>query len=197
MAAGSSKNNLVARRYASALLDMADEAKSVEKIEKDMLALEAMLEGSEDLQRLIENPLMNRGAQQNGILAIATKAKFQKLTQNFLGVLVQNRRLGALPQVINAMKAELRTRRGEVEAKVVSAYALTPAQTNALQKDLSKAMGTNVTLSVEVDKELLGGMTVTVGSQMIDDSVRSKLDRLKRAMSSGSNQNQVKLEEVG
>ncbi|HIF26471.1 MAG TPA: F0F1 ATP synthase subunit delta [Micavibrio sp.] len=176
---------------------MADEAKSVEKIEKDMLALEAMLEGSEDLQRLIENPLMSSGAQQNGILAIATKAKFQKLTQNFLGVLVQNRRLGALPQVINAMKAELRTRRGEVEAKVVSAYALTPAQTNALQKDLSKAMGTNVTLSVEVDKELLGGMTVTVGSQMIDDSVRSKLDRLKRAMSSGSNQNQVKLEEVG
>jgi len=197
LAAGSSKNNLVARRYASALLDMADEAKSVEKIEKDMLALEAMLEGSEDLQRLIENPLMSSGAQQNGILAIATKAKFQKLTQNFLGVLVQNRRLGALPQVINAMKAELRTRRGEVEAKVVSAYALTPAQTNALQKDLSKAMGTNVTLSVEVDKELLGGMTVTVGSQMIDDSVRSKLDRLKRAMSSGSNQNQVKLEEVG
>ncbi|HIL28667.1 MAG TPA: F0F1 ATP synthase subunit delta [Micavibrio sp.] len=176
---------------------MADEAKSVEKIEKDMLALEAMLEGSEDLQRLIENPLMSSGAQQNGILAIATKAKFQKLTQNFLGVLVQNRRLGALPQVINVMKAELRTRRGEVEAKVVSAYALTPAQTNALQKDLSKAMGTNVTLSVEVDKELLGGMTVTVGSQMIDDSVRSKLDRLKRAMSSGSNQNQVKLEEVG
>ena len=197
MAAGSSKNNLVARRYASALLDMADEAKSVEKIEKDMLALEAMLEGSEDLQRLIENPLMSSGAQQNGILAIATKAKFQKLTQNFLGVLVQNRRLGALPQVINAMKAELRTRRGEVEAKVVSAYALTPAQTNALQKDLSKAMGTNVNLSFEVDKELLGGMTVTVGSQMIDDSVRSKLDRLKRAMSSGSNQNQVKLEEVG
>lgn len=197
MAAGSSKNNLVARRYASALLDMADEAKSVEKIEKDMLALEAMLEGSEDLQRLIENPLMNRGAQQNGILAIATKAKFQKLTQNFLGVLAQNRRLNALPQVINAMKAEMRNRRGEVEAKVVSAFALTPAQTNALQKDLSKAMGTNVTLSVEVDKELLGGMTVTVGSQMIDDSVRSKLDRLKRAMSSGSNQNQVKLEEVG
>lgn len=197
MAAGSSKNNLVARRYASALLDMADEAKSVEKIEKDMLALEAMLEGSEDLQRLIENPLMNRGAQQNGILAIATKAKFQKLTQNFLGVLAQNRRLNTLPQVINAMKAEMRKRRGEVEAFVVSAYALTPAQTNALQKDLSKAMGTNVTLSVEVDKELLGGMTVTVGSQMIDDSVRSKLDRLKRAMSSGSNQNQVKLEEVG
>lgn len=197
MAAGSSKNNLVARRYASALLDMADEAKSVEKIEKDMLALEAMLEGSEDLQRLIENPLMSSGAQQNGILAIATKAKFQKLTQNFLGVLAQNRRLNALPQVINAMKAEMRNRRGEVEAKVVSAFALTPAQTNALQKDLSKAMGTNVTLSVEVDKELLGGMAVTVGSQMIDDSVRSKLDRLKRAMSSGSNQNQVKLEEVG
>ena len=112
-------------------------------------------------------------------------------------MLAQNRRLNALPQVINAMKAEMRNRRGEVEAKVVSAFALTPAQTNALQKDLSKAMGTNVTLSVEVDKELLGGMAVTVGSQMIDDSVRSKLDRLKRAMSSGSNQNQVKLEEVG
>lgn len=197
MASGSSKNNLVARRYASALLDMAAEAKSIEKIEKDMLALEAMLEGSEDLQRLVDNPLMNRGTQSEGILAVARKAKFQNLTQNFLGVLAQNRRLGAVAQVIDAMKSDLRVRRGEIEAKVVSAYALTPAQTNALQKDMSKAMGTNVTLSVEIDEELLGGMTVTVGSQMIDDSVRSKLDRLKRAMSSGSNQNQVKLEEVG
>ena len=117
--------------------------------------------------------------------ALAQKAKFQTLTANFLGVLAQNRRLPALGAVIGAFQSELRRRRGEVEAKVETAFALNPAQTNALQEQLSKAMGTNVTLNVEVNRDLLGGLVVTVGSRMIDDSVRRKLEKLQRTMNSG------------
>jgi F-type H+-transporting ATPase subunit delta len=72
-----------------------------------------------------------------------------------------------------------------VDARVQTAFALSDEQTKALQKSLSDAMGSHVTLNVEVNRDLLGGLIVTVGSRMIDDSVRRKLERLKRAMTSG------------
>lgn len=195
--AGSSNTNLVASRYVASLLDMAEDAKITDKVEKDLAELGAMIAASPDLQSLISNPLMNRDQQKDGILTVAEKAKFQQLTGNFLGVVADNRRLPILPQIIGAFEAELRKRRGEVEARVETAYALTKAQTEALQKELSKAMGTNVALTVDVNQDLLGGMVVTVGSQMIDDSVRNKLEKLRRTMSSGSNENQATLKEVG
>lgn len=176
---------------------MAGEAKVVDKVEKDMQSLAQMIDSSPELQRLIGNPLISRSQQQDGILAVAEKAKFQQLTGNFLGVIANNRRLKLLPQMIEVFTEQLRLRRGEVEAKIETAFALSPAQTDALQKQLSKAMGTNVTLNVAVNKDLLGGMIVTVGSRMIDDSVRRKLERLQRTMSAGSNENQTHLKEVG
>ncbi len=195
--AGSSNSNLVASRYVVALLDMAHEAKLVDKVEKDLQELSAMLAESSDLMALIENPLVGRDQQKDGILALAEKAKFQQLTGNFLGVVADNRRLALLPTIIRVFAEELRKRRGEVEAKVETAFALSAAQTKALQEQLSKAMGTNVTLNVQVNKDLLGGMAVTIGSRMIDDSVRRKLEKLQRTMSSGSNENQTQLKEVG
>ena len=68
-----------------------------------------------------------------------------------------------------------------------TAYALTPAQTNALQEQLSKVLGARVSLNVEVNKDLLGGMIVTYGSRMIDDSVKRKLELLQRAMNANEN----------
>jgi F-type H+-transporting ATPase subunit delta len=191
-----SENNVVAVRYATALLDMAEEAKSTDAVEKDLLELEKMILASEDLQTLLQNPLMGHEKQEKALLAIADKAKFNKLTKNFLGVLAQNRRLSATVGIIGAIRKELYKRRGEIEAKVQTAYALTADQTKTLQQELTKVMGSNVTLEVEVDKDLLGGMIVTVGSTMIDDSVRRKLEKLGRAMGTSSNEN-IQLKEVG
>lgn len=196
MSAASSGTNIVAVRYASAFLDMAADKGVIQQVEQDMKDLGGMLAGSDDLRALIENPLVGRAQQQRAIEGLGTQAKFNELTMRFLGVLAQNRRMAGLPAILKAFAIELRKRRGEVQAVVKTAYALTPAQTKALQEQLAKAMGTNVTLDVAVDKDLLGGMTVTVGSRMIDDSVRSKLERLQRVMTSGSNQNQ-RIKEVG
>lgn len=187
---------MVAVRYASAFLDMAAEQGVVQQVEADMGDLAAMLDGSADLRAMIHNPLTGRAAQKKAIMALAQQAKFNDLSVRFLGVLADNRRLAGLGPILKAFAAELRKRRGEVQAQVQTAFALTPAQTRALQEQLAKAMGTNVILDASVNKDLLGGMTVTVGSRMIDDSVRSKLDRLQRAMTSGSNQNQH-IKEVG
>jgi F-type H+-transporting ATPase subunit delta len=191
--AAATGSGIIAQRYAVSLLDMAEEAKSVEAVEKDVNDLLTMVEASPDLQTLIKNPLFSRTQQSNAVLALAKKAGFNKLTSNFLGVLVANRRLPYLEAAIKAFRTELTKRRGEMEAFIETAYALTPAQTDKLQKQLSKTLGTNVTLNVQINKELLGGLTVTVGSRMIDNSVRRKLERLQIAM----NANEPQQKKVG
>ncbi len=171
---------------------MATDGNAVDKVEKDLLELQAMIENSADLRKLLNNPLINRSQQQKAILALADKAGFNKLTTQFLGVLAHNRRLLALADVIAAFRDALAKSRGESLAKVQTAFALTPAQTKSLQEQLSKVMGSNVTLEVSVDKDLLGGMIVTVGSKQIDDSVKRKLERLRRAMNANDNAGEKK-----
>ena len=177
------KTGLIAKRYATVLLDMAAGANVIDKVEKDLHELAAMLKGSADLQALVRNPLINRAQQKRAVEALGQSAQFNPLTIKFLGVLAHNRRLSALQAMIEAFHRASAARRGEVEARVQTAYALTPAQGDALQKELSKALGSNVTLNVEVAKDLLGGMIVTVGSRMVDDSLKRKLERLKRTLS--------------
>lgn len=184
-AASSSKTGIVPTRYAAALLDMAAEAGQVEKIEGDMRDLGAMIAASEDLRTLLSNPLAGRDRLSSAIGALAAQAKLQKLTSNFLGVLAANNRLSILEKIVTAFQDELVRRRGEVRAKVQTAYALTHEQTQALKDEMGKVMGSNVTLDVEINKDLLGGMVVTVGSKQIDSSVKRQLELLKRAMAQG------------
>ena len=196
MGASIGQSDLLAARYATAFLDVAEAQKLTTKVEKDMATFGAMIEASPELKQMVRNPLFGRQEKTNAVLELAKKAKVQKLTQNFLQTLVENRRLRKAPEIVRAFQTELNRRRGIQEANVVSAYALSAAQTKELTEKLGKAMGSNVTLNVSVDTDLLGGMVITVGSRMIDDSVRSKLDRLQRVMKKGSNTNQIQVKEV-
>lgn len=187
----SSKNTsgAAALRYATALVEIASDSKKIDAVEQDLKDLEAMINASDDLRILIKSPLVSRVQQQEAIQVIAKKAKFQDITVNFLSLLAQNRRLGMLPSIVNAVRINISRLRGEVSAHVATAFKLTPAQEKALQESLVKAMGQAVAVKVEVQEDLIGGMVVTVGSKIIDDSVKRKLERLKIAMKSNANNN--------
>ena len=174
-------------RYATALVEVAVDSKKIDSVEKDLNEFEAMIAGSADLQMTLHSPLISRQEQIEAVSEIAKRAKFQDITTNFLALLAENRRLPMVQSVINAVKMDISRRRGEIAANVQSAFKLTKTQEKALQESLSKAIGQTVAVNVSVDKDLIGGMVVTVGSQMIDDSVKRKLERLKRAMQSNSN----------
>lgn len=189
MTKSSSAAHVIANRYATALIETAETAKALDSVEKDMSQLAAMLEQSDDLNALISSPLFNRDQQQNALSALGQKSGFNQLSINFLGVLAQNRRLYTLGAILKAFRNELSKRRGEVRAQVASAFPLTPEQERMLQDSLKKSLGFNVQLDLSVDRSLLGGMVVTVGSRMIDDSVKGKLERLKHIMQTQSNQN--------
>lgn len=188
-------SSIISNRYAGSFLDLAAQAKKLDTVENDLNDLSAMIDSSEDLKRLVRSPLNNSARQQAALMAIADKAKLDALTKNFLNVLVQNRRLYALEAIIKSAKKDIIRRRGEVTAKVQTASILSDAQTKALQKEISQALGSNVSLDMQVDPSILGGMIVTVGSRMIDDSVRRKLERLRTAMGSQANTNTIQQQE--
>lgn len=179
----------VSQRYAKALIELGLEAKKIEKIETDLDELSAMIEASDDLADLIRSPSINPGEQMKAMVAIADKAKFQDLTKNFLCVLVENRRLYAAEAIIKTVRKELAKQRGEVEVTVQTAQDLTEKQKKALNDAISKSIGKEVSLKATVEPSIMGGMIVTVGSHMIDDSVARKLERLQAAMSTQSNEN--------
>ena len=182
MASDSSDTSGIAERYATALYDMADEAKQLDAVADDLRGLKSLLEDSDDLRRLVRSPLIDRQVQTAAMTAVLEKAGVGDLTRRFVGVVGQNRRLFAMGAMIDAFLAVLARRRGEETAYVSSAAALSDAQLERLAETLRKAVGSKVRIETAVDPTLIGGLVVRVESRMVDSSVRTKLQRMQLAM---------------
>ncbi|MEE4199238.1 F0F1 ATP synthase subunit delta [Erythrobacter sp.] len=172
----------LAGRYASALFDLASEAGNVSAVENDLAALDQALDQSPELRSVTASPQLSRKQQGDAISAIAHHLSLTELTINFLGVLAGNRRLSKLPAMIAAFRAIAAAQRGEVSAKVTSAHPLSEEQLAALKTKLTARQGRTVMLSHDVDPDLLGGLVVTIGSERIDASIRTRLKSLSQAM---------------
>lgn len=169
-------------RYATALFELADEQKQLDQVAGDLASVGAMLDESDDLNRLIRSPVISKGDQQNAMQALLSEAGAGELTQNFIGLVIKNRRLFQLPGMIKGFQALLAHARGEATAEVVSAKPLSDAQQSALTDSLRQAVGTKVSIDAKVDETLLGGLVIKVGSRMVDTSLKTKLSQLRLAM---------------
>lgn len=169
-------------RYASALFDLASEQGKVTAVEGDLEKLGEAIKVSPELAALIRNPRVTRDAAAAAMGNLAKLLKLAPLTQNFLGVLAGNRRLGALPDVVRAFAAIAAAQRGEVAAEVTSAHPLSAAQLSALSAKLKAREGKEVKLKANVDPAILGGLVVRIGSKQIDSSIRTRLNTLANAM---------------
>ena len=172
----------IAVRYATAVFDLSNDAKGVKALESDLNALSAALDGSADLSALITSPLYSRDQQGSAIGAVAKKMKLSKTMTNTLALMASKRRLFVVPQMIVALRALIADQKGEVTADVVSAKALTKAQSDKLATTLKASVGSDVIINASVDESLIGGLVVKVGSKMIDTSVKSKLNALQNTM---------------
>jgi len=192
-----SVSSVVISRYAGALADLAEESKSIPKVEKDLISLSGIIKESQELSSLIHSQSISADKQLAVLSDICDKAKFQKLTFNFLGVLAQNRRLNALEEIIDAFGKVLAKRAGQVSVNVETAEKITAAQEKDIKQKIEKALGTTIAVETKVTPEIIGGMIVTIGSYMVDDSVRRKIERLGVALKSNANQNTIQnLKEV-
>lgn len=172
----------MAGRYATALFELTQAEGTTDTVAADLAALQAMLDQSADLSRLIKSPVFPADEQARGIMAVAKAAGLSATTRNFLGVVARNRRLFALPDIIRGYRALIANARGEVTAEVVSATPLSPAQLADLADALRAMAGRDAKIASRVDPAILGGLVVKIGSRMIDNSLRTKLNKLKTAL---------------
>ena len=173
----------VAGRYASALFELADNAKALESVAQDLDTFRKLLAESTDLRRVIGSPVIGRELQGKALLAVLDAAGIKGLTRSFVGTVAANGRARELPAMAAGFLAELARRRGETTATVTSAVPLTPVQLQQLTETLRSVLGgAKVSIDAHVEPDILGGLVVKVGSRLFDSSIRSKLQRLQLAM---------------
>ncbi|HRY07579.1 MAG TPA: F0F1 ATP synthase subunit delta [Hyphomicrobiaceae bacterium] len=172
----------VAGRYAAALFDLASDEKKVGDVEADLAKFQSLLDMSADLTNLVKSPLYSADEQSAAIEKLAAKAGIGPLTVNFLKLLIKNRRLFAISDMIKAYRALMARSRGEVTAEVTSAVALNEEQIEELKQTLKASVGKDVQLATRVDPSLLGGLIVKIGSRMVDSSLRTKLFNLRLSL---------------
>ncbi|MFN3389039.1 MAG: F0F1 ATP synthase subunit delta [Allosphingosinicella sp.] len=172
----------LAGRYATALFELARDERQLEAVGASLASVRAALSDSDDFAELTTSPLITRDEAVRAVAATASAMRLDPITTNFLGVLAQNRRLAQLPQVIRAFNMLAARHRGETTAEVTSARPLTDDQVAALKDRLKAQIGRDVSVDLNVDPAILGGLVVQVGSQRIDGSIRTKLNTLAQAM---------------
>jgi len=172
----------IARPYATALFELAQEQGQADAVESDLVAIHGLVNESTEFARFLRSPVIVSEEKATAMDAILARAQVSPIVGNLIKVVARNGRLFALPQIIAAYRALAAKARGEVSAEVTSASPLSREQIGNLAEALKAKIGKTVTLSEHVDQSLIGGLIVKVGSQMIDSSLKTKLTAMRIAM---------------
>jgi F-type H+-transporting ATPase subunit delta len=186
--ANNSDNQAIAQRYSTALFELAEEKKKLKPLSGELEALQAMLKDSDALNRLCTDPTIPLQELAGTIKALTKKAKFSSLLENFLYTLAENGRMEALPSIIKAFFVQLHSKNDELVAEVITAVKMKKTQTTRLEKILKAHFGKKVTLQIEENAALLGGLRIRVGGQLIDASVQGRLQRMESHLQTGIQQ---------
>ncbi len=182
--AAQTRNHDIARRYALAFYGLAKEQSSLDASIEDINKINDLIKnGGNALHSFLAHAALPRDQQAKAVLALAQYLNLSPLGAKFLGTLAQKRRLPALPAIVAALQGLVAADKGETTAEVTAAQPLTDAQVQDIAAHLQKMLGLkNVKVELAVDPALIGGLTIKVGSKLIDGSVRTKLDRLHRTL---------------
>jgi F-type H+-transporting ATPase subunit delta len=173
-------------RYARAFLDVVTSARlDTAAIDKQLADFEATWDGSPELQTFFQNPTV-AAVQKVAILdKLNAKLGLQRELRNLLAVLINNDRVGQVHEVAEAYRAELRARLGIREAEIVTARELGDDERNLLIAGVGKLAGARIEAIFKLDRSILGGAVVRIGSTVYDGSVRGRLERLREVLVAG------------
>jgi F-type H+-transporting ATPase subunit delta len=169
----------IARPYAAALFQSSTAADGAQLVAQlDELA---RIAGDDGLRQFAANPKVDDEQVFGLVSGLADKDLSPKL-RNLLGTVIDNGRLAVLPEIASQFRALVNERGGVADAQIVSAFPLDAAQQADLVQVLEKRFGRQLKAQVEVDPTLIGGVRVTVGDEVLDTSVRARLEQMRAAL---------------
>jgi F-type H+-transporting ATPase subunit delta len=174
----SAMGSVVLTPYADALMSLAQSQNLVDEFGDNCAALLGLLDESPELTQILANPIV-KIADKKAILGNIVTDKVHPFMSNFLMILVDRRRIGYLEGICKRYQATLRDLKGIVLAEVTSAVALTDAQTQSIRDRVQGMTSSNsVEIVTKIDPEIIGGVIIKVGSQVMDSSLRAEIRRL-------------------
>jgi F-type H+-transporting ATPase subunit delta len=172
----------VSRRYARALFSIGVDRGSFEQLGQELDAVTALWTGSPELRQALENPVF-RGAQKRAVLqSLLARVAVSPDVQKFVLLLLERRRLPAVPSIARAYREMADEHTGRVRAHVTSAQQLGPAELERVRQSLARRTGKQVILEAAVDPALIGGVVARVGDLVLDGSVRTQLGMLREKL---------------
>ncbi len=172
----------VARPYAEAVFRLALESKDLSQWSK-ILQIAAEIAQDDQIKLLVGNPLVSAMQLSELILEIGGK-RFSREARNFIKLMVENKRVHVMPQVMELFEQLKAQHEGVLEAKIITAFKLESGQLDKLVTDLEKKFNRKVEAQVSVDPEIIGGVKVEIGDEIFDASVRGKLEAMTIALKS-------------
>ncbi|KAL7558887.1 hypothetical protein ACA910_019423 [Epithemia clementina (nom. ined.)] len=166
-------------RYATATYMAASKVGKLDKVEADLNGLLEASKQSKQFGAFLANPMISRDAK---TACVQGMDKLSDITRNLLVTMAGNARLSELPKVASSFSKLMKAKRGEVDAKIISAEKLSPAELKevkaAMQQQVPK--GKSVTIEAVVDPSIIGGLQVQIGDQFLDLSAKTRIDQISR-----------------
>ena len=182
MGTNKSFSSETSERYSRALFEVANEAKELDSIENEIKNFQDLFNTSNEVKNFIQNPTQSVNTQINFVNLLSEKLGFSKNLKNFFLLLIEKRRIFFVRKITESFLKLCSKKRGEVKASLISSKELSSSELDEISKDLSKSMGSTIKFDYKVDKELIGGLKLQLGSFMIDTSIKNRLKKYKQAM---------------
>jgi len=169
----------LARRYARAVMQLAEQTGNLDAIARDLRTFAAAMKESAELVSLLTNPAIRRADRRKVVDALLHRVLAQPQTKNLMALLLDGERMSSLPAISRELDTMIEAKAGRVTAEVVSARPLDPSQLSQITAALEKLSGKKVAVTKREDTALLGGVVAKVGDTVYDGSLRTQLLNLR------------------
>jgi F-type H+-transporting ATPase subunit delta len=172
----------IPRRYAKALILLAQEENLVSRLGEELEAIAHLMEELPELFNSLRNPSVPKDKRRQILEAVLDKSQPHPLIRKFLLLILERRRFEFLPDIALAYRALADEMEGKVRAKVTSARRLDPAQIESIKNTLQEKTKKTVVLEMADDPSLIAGLVAQVGNFLFDFSLRSQLQRVQKEL---------------
>ena len=176
---------MIARRYAKALVNLAEKGKDLDNAGKNLTAITEVYKENSELRQVLSDTKVSSIVKQEILKDVLNTIKTSKLLDTFSRYLLAKRRIDILPDIERAFNLLLQEKLGRSEANVTAAYELPKETVKNLVNAISGYSGKEVKVNVAIDPSIIGGMVTRIGSTVIDGSIKTHLNKIRQSIIRG------------
>ena len=176
---------MIARRYAKALVNLAEKGKDLDNAGKNLTAITVVYKENSELRQVLSDTKVSSMVKLEILKDVLNKIEASKLVDKFIRYLLAKRRIDFLPGIERAFNLLLQEKLGRIEAEVTAAHELPKETVRKLEKAISRYSGKNAEVNVTIDPSIIGGIITRIGSMVIDGSIHTQLNQIRQSIIRG------------